>query len=80
MTGEALTAMIEEQGLEYALRTINPDVLKDAALGESLADVQDAFEILCKLLPHMEEMENPNQEFRYTDDYDVSEVLDNFDL
>lgn len=57
MTREELFHKWEYEGWDYILCDIDPDELEDAALGEALADAQEAFQILQSLFPTWEEIE-----------------------
>ena len=51
MTNDELYHIVEWEGWYYLLTEISPDEVSDAAVGEALAEVQEAFRSLVSMLP-----------------------------
>ena len=51
MTKDEISHIIEWEGWFYLLTEVDPDEVLDAAIGEALADVQEAFRSLVSMIP-----------------------------
>jgi hypothetical protein len=56
MTNDDLSNVVEWEGWFYLLTEIRPDEVSDAAVGEALAEVQEAFRFLVSMLPGEQEV------------------------
>jgi hypothetical protein len=64
MTNDDLSNVVEWEGWFYLLTEIRPDEVSDAAVGEALAEVQEAFRFLVSMLP-IEQIDDTSQELNF---------------
>jgi hypothetical protein len=58
MTNDDISKTIEWEGWFYLLTKIRPDEVADAAVGEALAEAQEAFRFLVSVLPLEQEVQD----------------------